>query len=76
MSAESFMGECLKQSSEVYTIKGQIHKAFNTISEQAQSKGLSESFIDGMAAAACIFADCLGMEQIELSGEELRELRE
>ena len=71
MTVLNYTEEMLKtRPSEVATIKGQIRKAFNEIREQAQLKGLSESFIDGMACAACIFADNLGIEEIELGEKD------
>ena len=70
MTVLNYTEEMLKaRPSEVSIIKEQIRKAFNTIKDQAENKGLSEEFVDGMACAACIFADCLGIEEIGLGND-------
>lgn len=70
MTVLNYTAEALKERpSEVAVIKGQIRKAFYTIKDQAENKGLSEEFVNGMASAACIFADCLGIEEIELGND-------
>ena len=50
MTVLNYTEEMLKaRPSEVSIIKEQIRKAFNTIKDQAENKGLSEEFVDGMA---------------------------